>query len=274
MALLRKAKRLRPRLLGSLAPVQYNIWFGRAVEGSTSGLHHDYHDNLYVLLRGQKEFKLFSPRCVDLLRTAGAASGRPTLHANGLICYGPGIREDGALSSRARRAKASTGVESDDDEAMLESALDAAMCGGGSAGSASEDAEGSGLPASFSAYSTSSSAGSKNCPPVPSALRGLHLTAALTPGDVLYLPASWFHEVVSSGAGPGGHLALNLWMAPPWSRGTFEKPYEDDFWESKYASLRDVARAGRVNRRRSVKRGSTTQVTVTFKNKRKKKRLD
>ena len=40
-----------------------------SAEGSTSGLHHDYHDNIYVLLRGHKTFRLYSPadapRCVQ-----------------------------------------------------------------------------------------------------------------------------------------------------------------------------------------------------------------
>ena len=98
---------LRPRLIGSLVTQSVNMWLGASRAPTSSGLHHDYHDNMYVLLRGKKEFKLFSPRCVDLLRTAGATSCRPTLHANGLICYGPGLREDGALCSRARKAKAS-----------------------------------------------------------------------------------------------------------------------------------------------------------------------
>jgi hypothetical protein len=29
--------------------------------GASSGLHHDYHDNLYVLLKGRKRFQLFAP---------------------------------------------------------------------------------------------------------------------------------------------------------------------------------------------------------------------
>ena len=65
--LLQEAETLRPTLVSRLAPVQYNLWFGRSQEGSSSGLHHDFHDNIYVLLRGCKEFRLFSPRCLDIL---------------------------------------------------------------------------------------------------------------------------------------------------------------------------------------------------------------
>ena len=63
MKLLAGSQTLRPDLIGQLAPVQYNMWFGRSSAGSSSGLHHDFHDNLYILLRGTKEFRLFSPRC-------------------------------------------------------------------------------------------------------------------------------------------------------------------------------------------------------------------
>jgi hypothetical protein len=58
------------------------------------------------------------------------------------------------------------------------------------------------------------------------------LTISLEPGEMLYLPAGWFHEVRSSGppAG-GGHMALNYWFHPP-DGSAFEKPYQSDFWEN------------------------------------------
>jgi hypothetical protein len=35
-------------------------------------------------------------------------------------------------------------------------------------------------------------------------------------GEMLYLPAGWFHEVTSfGGASSGGHFAFNYWMHPP-----------------------------------------------------------
>ncbi|KAJ1557600.1 hypothetical protein HK405_015618, partial [Cladochytrium tenue] len=53
---------LRPSLLGSLVPQQVNLWIGAATsEGVSSGLHHDYADNLYVMIRGRKRFTLFPP---------------------------------------------------------------------------------------------------------------------------------------------------------------------------------------------------------------------
>lgn len=86
---------LRPKLLGQLVPWQYNIWMGNnkdvscflsdltaqshhmtrsnvpISQGSSSGLHHDYHDNLYVLLRGRKRFTLFPPTAEPQLYTNG-----------------------------------------------------------------------------------------------------------------------------------------------------------------------------------------------------------
>lgn len=52
---------LRPALLGKLVPQNLNLWMGRSKAGTSSGLHHDYHDNLYILLRGRKRFRLYSP---------------------------------------------------------------------------------------------------------------------------------------------------------------------------------------------------------------------
>ena len=47
-----------PAILGDLIPVNYNIWLGGGGAGRTnSGLHHDYHDNFYVLCAGEKEVR-------------------------------------------------------------------------------------------------------------------------------------------------------------------------------------------------------------------------
>jgi hypothetical protein len=57
-------------------------------------------------------------------------------------------------------------------------------------------------------------------------------TVTLQAGEMLYLPAGWFHEVKSLGTpSGGGHMAINYWFHPP--DGTvFEKPYQSNFWES------------------------------------------
>lgn len=67
-------------------------------------------------------------------------------------------------------------------------------------------------------------------------------------GDILYLPASWFHEVTSFGDHGkvdndndgnsrdhgDGHLALNYWFHPPDAPDNFEQPYSTDFWPNDY----------------------------------------
>ena len=75
---------LRPSLTGNLVPSAYNLWMGNSPDQSSSGLHHDYHDNLYILLRGRKRFRLFPPADAHLMRTHGAIA---KVHRNGRICY-------------------------------------------------------------------------------------------------------------------------------------------------------------------------------------------
>ncbi|KAJ1492710.1 cupin-like domain-containing protein [Baffinella frigidus] len=74
----------RPALMGHLAPSTYTLWMGHNKEESSSGLHHDFHDNLYVLLRGTKRFRLFSPDDTDRMYTHGEVAN---VHPNGRICY-------------------------------------------------------------------------------------------------------------------------------------------------------------------------------------------
>jgi len=81
-----------PKLLGSLIPHRVNLWMGCNKHGSSSGLHHDFHDNLYLLIRGKKRFRLFSPLDTDKMPTYGTPL---KVHWNGLIEY----REDSLSSS-------------------------------------------------------------------------------------------------------------------------------------------------------------------------------
>lgn len=75
---------LRPEIMGNLVLQQMNLWLGKSKTGTSSGLHHDFHDNLYVLLKGRKRFVLYPPSAVEHLDTYG----RPNkIHLNGLIVY-------------------------------------------------------------------------------------------------------------------------------------------------------------------------------------------
>ncbi|RPD58645.1 Clavaminate synthase-like protein [Lentinus tigrinus ALCF2SS1-7] len=87
-----------PRIMGNLFLQQVNLWLGKSKEGSSSGLHHDFHDNLYCLLQGKKRFVLFPPSEIQNLYPYGSLD---TVHPNGLISYEDcPVRADG-LSKRA-----------------------------------------------------------------------------------------------------------------------------------------------------------------------------
>ncbi|KAI0092375.1 cupin-like domain-containing protein [Irpex rosettiformis] len=82
-----------PRIMGNLSPQQVNLWVGRSEEGSTSGLHHDFHDNLYCLLRGRKRFILYPPEEVHNMYPYGTLE---VIHDNGSISYlDAPVRPDG-----------------------------------------------------------------------------------------------------------------------------------------------------------------------------------
>ena len=62
---------MAPTLMGNLLLQNVNLWMGNSTQPSTSGLHHDYHDNLYILLRGKKTFYLYSYDDIDCLYPTG-----------------------------------------------------------------------------------------------------------------------------------------------------------------------------------------------------------
>jgi hypothetical protein len=39
-----------PDIMGNLVLQQCNLWMGNGISGKSSGLHHDFHDNLYMLV--------------------------------------------------------------------------------------------------------------------------------------------------------------------------------------------------------------------------------
>lgn len=75
---------LIPNIFRNLIISNVNIWYGQSKTSSTSGLHHDYHDNLYVLLKGEKTITLISPVEAPNLYTVGTLT---KIHHNGRINY-------------------------------------------------------------------------------------------------------------------------------------------------------------------------------------------
>ena len=61
--------------------------------------------------------------------------------------------------------------------------------------------------------------------------RGAQYTVTLQAGEMLYLPAGWFHEVRSLGDPPLGHMAMNYWFHPP-DNSDFHEPYSSKFWQT------------------------------------------
>ncbi|KAL0039653.1 hypothetical protein WJX77_004437 [Trebouxia sp. C0004] len=86
---------LRPECMGNLVPQQINLWMGAASNGASSGLHHDFHDNLYILLRGRKRFRLYPPCEAGNMYTHGQVQH---VHPNGRIIYKgqPMVSADGS----------------------------------------------------------------------------------------------------------------------------------------------------------------------------------
>ncbi len=127
---------LQPDIMSNLVLQSCNLWIGKSTinnnkNGSNSGLHHDFHDNLYVLLRGKKRFRLFSPNETNNLYASGKIE---KIHTNGRINYvgqptnadGSAINSKNALAASKALEKAVNDELSDSEiEKALENVLDA-----------------------------------------------------------------------------------------------------------------------------------------------------
>ncbi|KAL7470514.1 hypothetical protein ACHAXS_010768 [Conticribra weissflogii] len=141
---------LRPPLMGNLIPQNINLWIGNggSAEGSSSGLHHDYHDNLYIVLKGKKRFRLFDPLETENMYTRGELlkvhpNGRINYRGEETTAYGADLKSDAAAEASRRKVLAEEmleaaerdverGVEGAEErleaaETMLDEALDAIL---------------------------------------------------------------------------------------------------------------------------------------------------
>lgn len=93
-----------PAPFAGLCPQSINVWMGRTRAGTSSGLHHDFHDNLYVLVRGRKRFRLFPPSAAPAMALRGELR---RVHPNGRPVYdGRGWRDVRADGSDGKVADA------------------------------------------------------------------------------------------------------------------------------------------------------------------------
>jgi hypothetical protein len=224
---------LRPSLLGNLVPSNVNLWMGLSKEGagSNSGLHVDFHENLYVLLRGRKQFKLFCPRDAAQMYTVGKVV---RVHPNGRINFeglpteadGRDLAAERALDAARRLDEAAARADAadqedgnDSDDQAIEDALEAVLeaeCGNLEEEDDDEDEEeDDDVIESALADGTSSE---PITPPnfsrvdlslprerldqeFPGFSDLVSISVEVKAGESIYIPAGWYHSVTSMGAG-------------------------------------------------------------------------
>lgn len=236
-------------LLEPLVPQQINLWCGRTpsktkqleivkendsiVEvnkglstpnATSTGLHHDHADNLYILIQGKKRFTLFSPDFASKLYTVGDIR---QIYDTGVIDY---IKNDKAPKWRNVRADGSVtedyenyndkGNKMDTIEVDEEKIDPPSFCK---------------IPPIFlhldEVKDDEKLDLEKYCDekyPEFSPIKYSAAQVTLSDGDLLYLPAGWFHEVTSFGdeVNSNIHTAINYWFTPP-DGPSIEKPYTD-----------------------------------------------
>ncbi len=295
---------LKPCVIGNLIPQNINLWMGNSPDGTSSGLHHDYHDNLYVVLRGTKRFRLYSPADTEKLYTRGKLA---KVHANGRInyegeittAYGADPSSYAAAQAQAAKERAEERLvaaeqalaegkpgaqeELEKAEAMLDEAMEAILdaendndemfgdddqeegfcletakeedVAGMTIEELSEDEEEQEEnldddtvrivdktvknPNNFSKVEPSILDDRETLRgQFPKVLEANAAFCECSAGDILYLPASWFHEVRSSSSNKEGtskgHMAFNYWFHPPDAKNDFENPYTTDFWPNDF----------------------------------------
>ena len=257
---------LVPDVCPNLIPADYNIWMGRTGStGSSSGLHHDYHDNLYVLMRGRKRFRLFSPKDAHEMNTHGMIK---RVWENGRICYSKDVLADGVPIDERKRHDVETRQReieskmdtiqkdmekcSDSDvktamqeeyarletelEEILESALSLMMDNSVSKTIESNDSS----PPHFSQIDLDNT--KSHTPSFREVCAKRMAVVEIEEGNMLYLPAGWFHEVRSRPSIESSwHFAFNYWFHPP-TTSSFEEPYDSKYhatvWKDIISSIK------------------------------------
>lgn len=225
---------------GNLVLYSANLWMGKSNRASSSGLHHDYHDNFYLLLQGTKRFRLFSPDCAPNMYTHGDLD---CIHENGRISYvGSETRADGVPLD-------DDDDDDDEEEVVLGNGFDYKSDGEDDdddddfeennekddfddmVGKDNGDDEEEERPNSFSRIDLSKSDNDTSFPLFKNCREA---TVELKAGQCLYLPAGWFHEVTSFGGDKTTgrtHMALNYWYHPPDALDNYESPYKYRYWK-------------------------------------------
>lgn len=264
-----------PSCLSTLVSWQKNLWLGSGTEGKQthSGLHHDFHDNLYVLLQGQKHFTLMDPSVIAQLPMYGQLQSQ---YSNGVCVYqkDPFLNADGTDAEQVaqesmkrmedllvRAEEAGVGVEEAElaaDRAMQQ-LLDVHGRVDGNWDDAADDddddmekeqkeqeeQEEAGFPDHFCRVTAEDAS--------IAAVR--RITVTLVAGEMLYLPSCWMHQVASTvapDATSNVHMAFNYWFYPPdqFDKG-FTQPYASSYLQNTYGS-HEQTMAKKTNKRKKM----------------------
>ena len=137
----------------------------------------------------------------------------------------------------------SGGEDFDDDQEDTGSIVSSRGRGKGKAKAMDEDYDEDGEPSSFSRIPTSLlhkhlslpttavSTNSDSSTEFDLSKASMPFVVDINPGEMLYLPASWWHEVTSSSPENGKsniHMAFNYWFYPPDGLKKLDEPYQDD----------------------------------------------
>ena len=135
------------------------------------------------------------------------------------------------------------GEDSDDDQEDIGSIVSSRSKGKSKEKAADEDQDEDGEPSSFSRIPTSLLHKHLSLPTTAvstdsDSSTNFDLSKTPTPfvvdinlGEMLYLPASWWHEVTSSSpehTKNNVHMAFNYWFYPPDGLKNFDEPYRDE----------------------------------------------
>ncbi|KAI5964196.1 uncharacterized protein KGF55_002138 [Candida pseudojiufengensis] len=293
-----------PTIIPKLITQQINLWMGKIStntkfdidlsssleslnnnrsipsNGTSSGLHHDHADNLYILVQGLKRFTIFSPIDCENLFTVGKIF---KIFNNGIIDYDnstnsnwKSIRDDGAIIEEIlhwEKAKATDPKEIERLDELIAKHEEQQKLNKDE--KEKSDSSISNDPPSFSKIPPALLHLDEISDPkikqhlvefankyFPGFLKLNKMTVWLYPGEMLYLPAGWFHEVSSFGDDDNDedeedneslkdkiekfnekssniHIALNYWFIPP-NNLDFNKPYQDSYWEEDWKITKDA----------------------------------
>lgn len=244
----------------SLVPQQINLWCGRTpaetpqleiglndagsvknvnnglsqANATSTGLHHDHADNLYILVQGKKRFTLFSPDFAYYLYTTGDVRD---IYHTGVIDYVVNEKAKSWINVRADGgcldSKCEIGGDQKTEQSNGERQAPPSFCR---------------IPPSLLHLNeldepkrVALEKYALECFPLFVPYKDQSIQVTLEDGDLLYLPAGWFHEVTSYGdkTNDNIHVALNYWFVPP-DGESVNSPYTDPIWEEDFRKWKDL----------------------------------